>query len=110
MKIQIIDRGPRSDAELHEQAERRLRYALTRFEHQVVRVLLVLQEENGQRGGLEKACRVDVHLRHGDPVSVSDLDVSLLAAVSRAADRVGRAVKRRLTGDEPFRRHPGMVG
>lgn len=110
MKILFVDHGQLLNAELRGQAERRLRYALTRFEAQVTRVRLIVQDENGPKRGLDKACRVDVHLRQGEAVSVSDLDVSVLAAVSRAADRVGRAVSRRLSHVAPSERHSGMTG
>ncbi|MFO0901625.1 MAG: HPF/RaiA family ribosome-associated protein [Pirellulales bacterium] len=110
MRLQIVDRGRELDQEQREQAERRLRYALTRFEPQVERVTLHVQDENGPKGGVDKTCRVDVYLRHGDPVTVSDADASLLAAVSRAAERVSRAVDRRIRRDQPPKTKTSMAG
>lgn len=100
MKMQIVDRHDILDDAGRELAERRLRFALTRFEPQVARVLLVLRDVNGPRGGIDKACRLDVHLRDGNPLSISDADANALAAVSRVADRAGRAVGRRLQRDD----------
>ncbi len=110
MRLQIVDRGRELTDEEREQVERRLRYALTRFEPQVERVTLHVQDENGPRGGVDKSCRVDVFLRHGDPVTVSDVDASMMAAVSRAADRVSRAVERRLRREQPVKGRTSMAG
>ena len=110
MRLQIVDRGRELDQEQRDQAERRLRYALTRFEPQVERVTLHVQDENGPKGGVDKTCRVDVYLRHGDPVTVSDMDASLMAAISRVADRISRAVDRRIRRDQPPKTKTSMAG
>lgn len=75
--------------------ERRLRFALGRFGDRIGRVT-VLIDADGPRAEQEKLCRVVVDLLgHGRTV-VEDTDSSLNAVVDRAADRVGKAVQRKL--------------
>lgn len=75
--------------------ERRLRFALGRFGDRIGRVT-VLIDVNRPRAEHEKLCRVVVDLLgHGRTV-VEDTDSSLNAVVDRAADRVGKAVQRKL--------------
>jgi putative sigma-54 modulation protein len=95
MWVTIHGRGL-ADAAVRERIERRLSFALSRCGQQVVRVSVHLADVNGPRGGVDKQCRVTVELAGLGRVMIEDLDVSLNAAIDRAADRVGRAVRRRL--------------
>lgn len=81
---------------LGEHVERVIAFALAPFSGAIRQVTVFLADNNGPRGGTDKLCRIDVHLRNGT-VRVEDLDASLAAVVNRAADRVGHAVGRRLS-------------
>ena len=79
--------------------DRRARFALGRFAHQIRRAEVVLSDVNGPRGGPDKHCRVRVVLAASSPVVVEITDVDPIAAVSRAVERaarhVGDGIKRR---------------
>lgn len=81
---------------LGEHVERAIAFALAPFSGAIRQVIVFLADNNGPRGGTDKHCRIDVQLR-GGTVRVEDCDTSLMAAVNRAADRVGHAVSRRLS-------------
>lgn len=77
--------------------ERRLAFALGRFDDVVESVVVSLADINGPRGGIDKSCRMRVKLLgQKTPVIADVLDLEIRAAVDLAAERVGRAVARRL--------------
>jgi hypothetical protein len=94
MPLSITDRSDLLNDDLRRLAERRLLFALSRFDSRITRVDLVVTDENGPRGGVDKACRVEVSLRGAADVVISDCDAELATCISRAAERAGRAVAR----------------
>jgi putative sigma-54 modulation protein len=94
MRVDVRSRDIEVTAALREHVERRVRFALGRFDGQVQRVTARLVDDNGPRGGADKRCRLDVRVRAAGPVIVDDRDPDLYAAIDRAADRIGRAVAR----------------
>ncbi len=109
MMIAITDRSGVITPELREFAERRLRYALSRFDARIQRVSLTLVDANGPRGGVDKSCRITVKLRRAPEVTVTDLDTEVGTCISRAAERVGRAVARAVDRKQQFdRRQPAI--
>ncbi len=88
--------------------ETRLGFALARFAPRIHEVLVRLQDENGPKGGVDKACRVSVNLGREGMVRAEDVDPVLEAAVCRATERAGRAVARALERSGHARRRiPG---
>lgn len=96
MKIAMSGRKFKLTTELQEHVDRRVRFALGRFGTVVDRVDVSLSDVNGPRGGLDKRCQIVVKTRGAGEVVVDDHDRDLYAAVSRASDRIGRAVARTL--------------
>jgi putative sigma-54 modulation protein len=96
MRISIHGRGLGVDGAVLLRVERRLGFALGRFDSRVGRVDVHLSDVNGPRGGIDKRCRVVVEVLGHGPVVVEGTDASLPAVIDRAADRVGQAVRRRL--------------
>lgn len=94
MRVDVRSRDIEVTTTLREHVERRLRFALGRFDGQVHRVTARLADDNGPRGGTDKRCRLDVRVRAAGSVIVDDRDPDLYAAIDRAADRIGRAVAR----------------
>jgi hypothetical protein len=87
----------KSSGMLEQHIDRSIGYALSPFRDSVRRVSVCLSDVNGDRGRPDKHCRIDVRLAGGGLVRVEDLNESMHAAISRAADRVGHAVSRRLS-------------
>lgn len=107
MRTEVIGRGVEVDRATRERVGRRLGFALGRFGDRVGRVAVHLIDLNGPRGGVDKRCRVVAEVLGRGPVVVEDTNASLTAAIDRAADRVGQAVRRRL---DAARLYASLVG
>ena len=83
-------------AALLDHTERRLRFALTRSSGRIVRVAVVVGDSNGPRGGEDKFCRIQIHLKRAPQVLIEDIGAELYAVIDRAADRAGRNVAKRV--------------
>ena len=80
---------------LHEAAQRRLRFALGRFDRRIDGVRVRFHDVNGPRGGVDQECQVTVRLgRPAELIVVEERDADPHAALARAADRAARAVGR----------------
>lgn len=104
MEITFIDRQHLLDQETREFAQRRLLYALARFDDRVTRVSVAVEDSNGPRGGIDKTSRITVQLRRLGEVTVSGQHEGLRAGLARGAQRVGRAVSRALDKHQPIDR------
>jgi len=96
--------GGRASAACVAHIERRLQFALARFSGHIQRAQVVLEDQNGPRGGLDKSCRIVVRLREGGGVVAEVADVNWEVAVDRATTRVGHTVARRLARRRANRR------
>ncbi|VTT99613.1 ---NA--- : Ribosomal subunit interface protein OS=Candidatus Accumulibacter sp. SK-12 GN=AW08_02343 PE=4 SV=1: Ribosomal_S30AE [Gemmataceae bacterium] len=98
MWVEVIGRGVEVDEAVRYRVERRLRFALGRFGGVLGRVAVHSADVNGPRGGVDKQCRVvaDVTGCGYGPVVVQNAAADLAALIDRAADRAGRAVRRRM--------------
>lgn len=74
---------------LLEHVERRLRFALGRFDGRVTRVAVRVSAG----GGVDKRCRIAVRLRPVGEIIVEDAGADLYAAIDVAAERIGRSVR-----------------
>jgi len=95
MHVQIRGDRPASE-DLKEHVSRHLYFALSRYSGRIDWVHVALRDENGPRGGLDKTCRVAVHLPRLQPVLVTESASNWFEASARAAERAGRAVARAL--------------
>ena len=105
MQISIIDHNDSLTTETAELAERRLLFALARFDSKVDRVSLVVGDANGPEGGIDNACSVSVKLHCLPEVRVTCKDAEVSASIAHAADRAGRAVSRAIERSQQFDRH-----
>lgn len=111
MSIEIVDRCGELTESLREFAERRLFFALSRFDSRIQKIELVTNDVNGPRGGVDKACRISVTIRRGAIIVVSDQDAEWGKCIARAAERVGRSVARAVDRGQRFdRTRPLTVG
>lgn len=96
MQLQIHRQNIRLDQGQFEEIERRMMFALDQFDSWVVDATVYVEDVNGNKGGIDKSCRVLVNLRSGKTIKVEDIDAELMAAVARAADRLSNAVGREI--------------
>jgi hypothetical protein len=78
--------------ELETHIERRLRFALGRFDGRIGRVMVRISDVNGPRGGVDKRCRIEVSLIPRGVVRVEGLDRDPFALAAIVAKRAGRSV------------------
>lgn len=96
MNVDIRTRGFSLTPGLRAHVERRLEFALDRYEERIARVRVVVGDVNGPKGGEDKSCRVEVRLRGGGAVRASAVDGDAYAAIAAASHRVARSVTRAL--------------
>lgn len=94
MSLDLHAEGIELTADLRDQIERSLSYALDRFDSHIVKKTIHLVDVNGPKGGVDKQCKIVVQVRGQQPVVVEAVDSSISAAVDRAADRASQAVHR----------------
>jgi putative sigma-54 modulation protein len=75
---------------------RRLSFALTRSSDRIERMAVRVGDSNGVRGGENKFCRIQIHLKRAPQVLIEDSGAEVYAAIDRAAERAGRNVAKRV--------------
>jgi putative sigma-54 modulation protein len=96
MEVEIRSQNLHLDEETQSHVERRMNFALEQFNSWITRVQVHLEDVNGSRRGVDKQCRILVNIKGGKTIKVEDLDVDMIAAVNRAADRLGQVVSREI--------------
>ncbi|MBX3315898.1 MAG: ribosome-associated translation inhibitor RaiA [Phycisphaeraceae bacterium] len=92
---------------IREHVSKRVLGAVKRFASRLSTVTVVLEDENGPRGGIDKACRIEAGLATtGEPVVVVDRSDDLYGAVDRATGRFKRALARRTERRNARQRRP----
>jgi len=94
MQIQIRSKNAESTPELQQHIERRLQFALGRFNGRVRLAVVRLQDLNGPKGGVDQECALEIHTSWHTRIHIEERDKDVFAAVSRAAERAGRAFER----------------
>lgn len=96
--MQLVIRAtnvPVSDP-IRDHVVKRVLNAAKRFGRRVSRVTVVIEDVNGPRGGIDKACRIEAGLASsGDPVVITERSDDLYGAVDRAAGRFKQTLARR---------------
>jgi putative sigma-54 modulation protein len=77
-------------------AERRLAFALRRFENRARRVLVRLGDTNGPRKGVDARCSITLQLRNGRHIDVEAETAWPFASITLAAKRLNEALRREL--------------
>lgn len=94
MKSELHSSGITAPQGLREHLDRRLLFALSRFESRISKVDVYLADENGPKGGLDKACRIVVRLRKLGDVTASIADSDWFVAIDRATTRIAHNLRR----------------
>ena len=93
MKMAILFKDLQVSASDRERIENRIRVALTRFTPLIRGLTVIISDENGLRGGIDKKCRLVVRL-HAGTVVVNEQADAVMEAVTLAAERAARSVSR----------------
>ena len=87
-------------------AERRLAFALRRFETRVRHVLVRLGDNNGPKRGIDSRCSVTLQLSDGRHIDVEAVTAWPFASITLAAKRLNAVLRRELEKAQlPVRRH-----
>ncbi len=108
MNVDIHSQGFPLTSALADHAKRRLRFVLTRHSDRIQRVVVRIGDENGPRGGVDKFCRIQVHLLDAPVAVIDELGADPYTVIDRAADRLGRVVVKHLDRSRIDRR-PGRA-
>jgi len=96
MQINVQARGFALTDAIEAHLQRQLRFAFDHLGNRIRRVFVRLSDTNGQRGGIDKRCQLQVKLADSSEVVIADVQTDLYLAVSRAVERAAGAVTRRL--------------
>jgi len=102
MDIDIRARHVRLTPAQRDQADKRVAAALDRFEAKLRRVLVVLEDVNGPKGGADQRCKIRATGERGFAVVAQATDITVAAAVDRAADGIGRNVSKAVSRRRDF--------
>jgi putative sigma-54 modulation protein len=94
IEISIDDVDPRLATELRAYAERRLTFALRRFQEHVRHVRMRLTDVNGPKHGVDARCAVIARLANGQEVFVEATTAWPFKSVTQAAGRLNEAIRR----------------
>ena len=93
---------PEIAPQLRAYAERRLTFALRRFQGHVRHVRLRLTDENGPRHGVDARCAVTAQLTNGKQLFVEATTAWPFRSVTQAAGRLSEAIRRISSCNQPF--------
>lgn len=96
MQIEIQTRDFMLTEGLRAHVERRLQFAMSRFQDRALRVTVRLSDVNGPRGGVDKHCHLQIRVGGLPDIVIEDTEADLYVAVDRAVERAGRTLRRQL--------------
>ena len=97
MRFEIRSRDINIRQGLRDHIERRLRFALDRFDGRIRQVQVTLGDLNGPRGGIDKSCKVAISLDRPSSIVVESHASNVYAAIDSVADKAATSICRRLT-------------
>lgn len=106
MRVEVRGRGIELSEPLRAHVERRMEFALDRFRERVEAVHASLRDLNGgERGGIDKECRIVVVLQSGS-VAAQARRADLHQAIGVATIAAGRALAREVARRRTRSRQP----
>jgi ribosome-associated translation inhibitor RaiA len=96
MKIEVRCRGFEASSSLLGRIERRVAFQLGRFDREIARVSIRIDDVNGPKGGVDTWCRVIVQYVRSGSIALGHMDTQPNAAVDCALARLARVVARKL--------------
>lgn len=96
MEVDIQTRNVVLTESLRSHVQRRIFFALARFQGRVQRITVRLSDTNGPRGGVDKCCHLQIRVDGVPDIVVSTTEKDWHAAISASAERAGQSVRRYL--------------
>ena len=96
MHISIHDQLGELTEEVKLLIERRLLFALARFDDEISELVVFTFDHAFSPSEIRRNCRLVAKLSNGTSISLSDEDTTIENAISRAANRLSRSVARAL--------------
>lgn len=96
MQIQVNASDVQSSEAITSHVVERVEAALNRWADHVTRVEVHLHDVNGHKSGVDKSCKMEVRLKHHQPMMVEDMSDDLYEAVRGAARKLTTRVQRTL--------------
>jgi putative sigma-54 modulation protein len=96
MKLDIRTQDLELHPNLREHANRRITFALSRFNNRLTRLHMRLVDENGPRGGVDKRCVLQIGLSGMPDIVITETAENVFTAIDRAAGRAGRTLARKI--------------
>ena len=93
MSFDLCVRNGESTQELQNHIDRRLSYALGRFDGKIGRISIRVEDLNGPKGGVDQHCRIEANLIPSGKVMAEATDVEDVLAVNRAIERLARQIR-----------------
>ena len=110
--IEFMIRAGQADTvdRLREYAAHRLSFALRRFERRIRRITVRIADVNGPKRGVDSQCSMSVDLIDGGQIFVKAISAWPFAAVSQAASRLTKVLRRTGERGTAHRERSGHVG
>ena len=110
--IELMIRAGQADTidELREYAVHRLSFVLRRFERRIRRITVRIADVNGPRRGVDSRCSMSVDLIDGGQIFVKATSAWPFAAVSQAANRLSKVLRRKGERGTAHRESSGLLG
>lgn len=102
MQFDIRTQGIELTTALREHVQRRMSFALARFQDRLDHVAVRLSDDNGPRGGIDKRCLIRLSLTGSAKVIITEVCADMMTAIDRAADRAALTTARRLKRNREF--------
>ena len=102
IEITLDHVDPEIAPQLRAYAERRLTFALRRFQDHLRHVRLRVTDVNGPKQGIDARCSVTAHLTNGKQLFVEATTAWPFRSVTEAAGRLSEAIRRISSCNQPF--------
>lgn len=96
MKWVLHANGVECTRSLREYIERRLVFALSRFDTRIGKVDVYLADHNGPKGGLDKSVRITVPIHRIGTVTAQVVDCDWMVTIDRVTTRMAQQIRREL--------------
>lgn len=94
---------------LRSHIEDRLSPVMARFETELTSLSVRFGDCNGDKGGVDKQCRMEAVVGHAGQVVAEETHRDMYAAIDVAADRLMRAIAHKVDRHQEHRRQAGSI-